>query len=184
VTGERNIRDGRGDEELMVAFREGEAEAFELLYRRWERGVYNYVLRFLGDPGRAAEVTQETFLAVVRNRRRYRPLARFATYLFRIAHHRATAVIRRRKVRAERPLVGPVVERPPDRESVLAVRDALARLPERYREVVVLREFHGLSYDELAEVAGVPVGTVRSRLHRARAAMLEILETREEAPEP
>jgi RNA polymerase sigma-70 factor (ECF subfamily) len=165
----------------MVAFREGDSGAFELLYRRWERGVYNYVLRFLRDPGRAAEVTQDTFLAVVKNRKRYRPLARFATYLFRIAHHRATAVLRRRKVRAERPLVGPVAGRPPEREAVLAVRDAVSRLPDPQREAVVLREFHGLSYDELAEVLEVPVGTVRSRLHRARAAMLEMLEGAEEA---
>ena len=71
--------------------------------------------------------------------------------------------------------------RPTARESVLAVRDAVARLPDRYREAVVLREFHGLSYEELAEVLEVPVGTVRSRLHRARATLREMLGGGEEA---
>lgn len=161
------------DEELMLAFKGGDRGAYEQLFARYRDAIYGYLRRRLNDPGRAEELTQDVFLALVERRNGYEVRASFKTYLYRIALHRLSSELRRRPL-AERAANSPA-EAASDPEVVTQVRQALARLDAEHREVVLLREYQQLSYAEIAEVLKIPVGTVRSRLFRAKLALRDLL---------
>lgn len=162
------------DETLMLAFKGGDALAFRELFDRYKNPIYGYVRRRINDPGRAEEITQDVFLALVQHRNGYEVTASFRTYLYRIALNRIASEWRKQKesepLPEEVPAAGggdPVV--------VQQVREALAQLEPAQREIVLLREYQGLSYEELATLLKVPVGTVRSRLFRAKMALRDLL---------
>lgn len=164
------------DETLMHEFQQGAREAFDTLFARYRERVFGFFRRRLAHAARAEELTQETFLAVLRGAAAWEPRALFRTYLFGIAMNQLFA--ERRKV-TNRPesVLG---EADPDGhnprpDTGLWVRQALGRLEEDEREILMLREYEQLSYDEIATLIGIPVNTVRSRLFRARMAMRDAL---------
>jgi RNA polymerase sigma-70 factor (ECF subfamily) len=166
------------DEQLMLAFAAGKSEAFSTLFLRYKQPLFGFFRRRLADPAQAEELTQETFIAVLRLAPHYQPTALFRTFLYSIAlrilraHRRKTAF--RATFFGEQPAghepashSDPVVD--------LLMRDAVARLDRLDREIVLLREFEQLSYAEIAEVLALPLNTVRSRLFRARSALHDLL---------
>jgi RNA polymerase sigma-70 factor (ECF subfamily) len=162
----------RSDEELMQAFKRGDTLAFRELFDRYKNLIYGFVRRRVDDPGRAEEITKDVFLAVVQQRGNYETRSRFRTFLYRIALNRVASEHRRM---AQAPASDPEVAVGSDISVVQQVREALARLEREQREIVMLREYEGLNYQEIAQVLNVPVGTVRSRLFRAKLALRELL---------
>jgi RNA polymerase sigma-70 factor (ECF subfamily) len=161
------------DEALMLEIRRGSREAFEELFARYRDPLYGFFRRRLASTARAEELTQDTFLAVLRATVRYEPRSAVRSYLFGIAWNLVCSE-RRRAGRD----VGPPAELVVDgsAEASLWVREALGKLEESEREILMLREYEQLSYDEIAALLRVPVNTVRSRLFRARMAMRALLE--------
>jgi len=184
---------GETDEQLMAAFARGAgsgsgreagrqaAYAFQTLFRRYRQAVYGFFRRRVGDAALAEELAQETFLAVLKARERYEATGAFRSYLYGIAFRVLKAHRRKAVLRAM--FTGKMPERgePADAGaeaglvSGLMLRDAVGRLEQMDREMVLLREYEELSYAEIAAVLGIPVNTVRSRLFRARMALREVL---------
>ena len=166
------------DEQLMVAFSRGSTEAFSELFSRYKQPVYGFFRRRVADPAQAEELTQETFLAILRGSSRYEARALFRTYFYAIglkilrAHRRKTA-FRATFLGAKDKVREPASPNTADTELIL--RQAVAKLERVDREILLLREFEQLSYAEIAELLRLPVNTVRSRLFRARMALRDLL---------
>jgi RNA polymerase sigma-70 factor (ECF subfamily) len=163
------------DEALMLEFQRGSREAFDELFARYREPLYGFYRRRLAIPERAEDLTQETFLVVIRATERYEPRALVRTYLYSIAL-KLLAGERRRQARnapAEK-AQEPVIENGQD--GAIWVRQALSRLDPADREILMLREYEQLSYTEIAGLLRLPVNTVRSRLFRSRMALRECLD--------
>ncbi|MGA9564565.1 MAG: RNA polymerase sigma factor [Candidatus Korobacteraceae bacterium] len=159
------------DEALMLEFQQGSREAFEDLYSRYSGPLYGFFRRRLDNPQRAEDLTQETFLGVIRGASRYEPRALVRTYLYGIAL-KLLAAERRKQRNAEPSLDGAAEPATAGtQESGLWVREAMAKLDPSEREILMLREYEQLSYAEIADLLRLPVNTVRSRLFRARMAL-------------
>ena len=166
------------DEQLMLAFAGGSAEAFTELFSRYKQPLFGFFRRRIADPAQAEELTQETFLAVLRASLRYEPRALFRTYLYEVGFrilraHRRKAAFRATFLGTAGAYREPVVRNATDSEVLL--RQAMAKLERTDREILMLREFEQLSYAEIAKLLGLAVNTVRSRLFRARAALRDLL---------
>ena len=161
------------DEHLMLEFQQGSGEAFTELFERYREPVYGFFRRRLKDSARAEELAQETFLAVLRGIVRYEPRASFRSYLYAIAFRQISGEWRREKRE------GVSVENEPTRMDdpgeALWLRRAIEQLDAAHREVLLLREYEQLSYDEIAALLRIPVNTVRSRLFRARMELKALL---------
>jgi len=181
------------DEELVRLAESGAEDAFSTLYQRRQAAVYRFALQMSGSTSIAEEVTQDVFLELLRDSRGYDARrGTLASYLYGIARrlvwrrlaqsrsHFPLAVVEGEDGRTPEQLVAsPEVERDLARdETVHALRRAILALPAGYREAVVLCDLHEMSYAEAAAVLGCAVGTVRSRLHRARALLAERLAAR------
>ena len=178
----RTSSDERTDEEILEEIVQGDIRAFDAIVDRYRGRLLNFVFRFVGDVESAEDIVQETFLRAYRNRDQYPVLLNFSTWLYTIAGNLAKSELRRRKRWRllsldwgdDRGGVGLSDEsRRPDRVTESAIADdqiqrAIESLPENYREVILLRDVEGLSYEEVARIAGCPVGTVKSRVNRAR----------------
>jgi RNA polymerase sigma-70 factor (ECF subfamily) len=181
LTGAPNVSDtGRPDLELIVLAQRGEQDAYGLLVRRYQDRVYRHLLNLTGSREEALELAQETFIKAWQALPTWRPDAQFHTWVYRIASNAALDVLRRRKVVRFVPLDddydAPANQPGPEaqlqaRQGLRRLDAALARLPPEQREIVLLREVEGLSYDELATTLEIDEGTVKSRLARARAAL-------------
>ena len=159
------------DEALMLEFQGGSRAAFEELFARYSKPLYGFFGRRLNNPERAEDLTQETFLAVIRAASSYEPRALVRTYLFGIALKLVAA--ERRKFLTSG-MSGQSAPEPRSHEapdSVLWVRQALEKLDAADREILMLREYEQLSYSDIAELLRIPVNTVRSRLFRSRLAL-------------
>jgi RNA polymerase sigma-70 factor (ECF subfamily) len=159
------------DEALMLEFQGGSREAFEQLFARYRGPLYGFFRRRLDGDQRAEDLTQETFLAVIRASAHYEPRALVRTYLYGIAMN-LLAAERRKRDRDLPP--GNAAREATTKEApdaVLWIRQALAKLEDSEREILMLREYEQLSYAEIAELLKLPVNTVRSRLFRARMAL-------------
>jgi len=171
------------DHECIALFQRGDREAFAELVRRYQNRVYRFLLRLTGCREEALELTQDTMLKAFRGLADWRPDATFATWLFRIANNAAMDRLRRRKVVEYVPIeehmdfpdpgTGPEGELQRT-QRYRALESALQRLPEDYRQVLLLREVEEFSYAEIGEALGLQVGTVKSRISRARQALLEM----------
>ena len=166
------------DQQLMLAFGRGAASAFTELFARYKQPVFGFFRRRVVDQALAEELTQETFLAIIRAASRYEPKASFRTYLYAIAlkilrAHRRRAAIRATFFGGISGSREPAAQEGGDAEFVL--RQALGKLDRLDREILMLREFEQLSYAEIAGLLRLPLNTVRSRLFRARMALREIL---------
>ena len=161
------------DEMLLLQFRRGSREAFDELFGRYRGLVYGFFRRRIESRSRAEDLTQETFLAILRATERYEPRSPVRCYLFGIAYRLLSA--ERRKTGRERETIADVAG-VDQTEASLWVRQALAKLDAGERDILMLREYEQLSYDEIAELLKIPVNTVRSRLFRARLALKGLLE--------
>lgn len=180
------------DEDLMLQFQVGTLEAFDILISRYRAPLTNYLYRFLGDLRECEDLLQETFMRVYRNRHSYRRIAKYSTWLYTIAGNLARSEYRKRRRRrlyslqsVNRDDEAYEVEIPdetfsPDRhtESTLQdhfIQEALKRIPDTFREVVVLRDVQQLAYEEIAAITGLPMGTVKSRINRGRTRLQTLL---------
>ena len=177
------------DEKLFENYRGGDRQAFVVLIKRYEKELYNFLLRFLGKPAIAEEVFQETFLQVHVSAASFDATRQFRPWLYTIAANKARDTIRHRARRPAIHLTGLddelgsselwdtlVREETTPEQLVLqkemrqAVRDAVERMPDSLKEILILAYFNQLQYKEIAQVLSVPLGTVKSRLHAAVAA--------------
>jgi len=180
------------DATLVSACQVGDQDAFALLVQRHQRFVFNLVFRMLGQYEEADEVTQETFLAAWQGLPGFRGNARFSTWLYRIAYNCALKQLEQRKrdqalqlaIQVEQAdqrinndeRVGAEIEAR-DRQTI--VREHLSNLPAKYRIVLVLRHLQEMTYEEMAEILTMPIGTIKTHLFRARSLLKERLEALE-----
>lgn len=173
--------DDLSDEDLVALAGDGDQAAFTTLVHRHADRVYAICWRYFRDDADAQDATQEVFLAVHRNAGRFRGGARFSTWLYRIAVNACNDIVRRREVRPRSAGVDPerLTATGPDDianlELDLDLRTALAKLGAEHREAVVLHSLYGVPYADIAEQAGVSVGTVKSRVHRGLAQLARLL---------
>jgi RNA polymerase sigma-70 factor (ECF subfamily) len=195
----------RSDEELLASFQRGRREAFGVLVRRYERELYGYLRRYLGDANLADDVFQNTFLQLHTKISKYEPGRPVRPWLYTIATHQAIDALRRagrhqalsleqqREGGADgdvHTLAGMLESRaagPMDRaleeERRLSVRASVDGLPDFLRQVVILAYYQGLKYREIADVLAIPVGTVKSRLHAALVKLQEAWNVSAKVPE-
>jgi len=184
-----------GDIALVQRAKQGDAEAFARLAAKYKDRIYNYVARLCGDAPEAEDLTQEVFIRAFVAMRRFRGTATFQTWLYKIATNMALDVLRKRRRAGPPalPLDAPIetgdssvprelADTAPEpheavarRELQLEVQRAISALSQKLRVVIVLFDIQGLSYEEIAEVLGVPLGTVKSRLFNARMALRQRL---------
>lgn len=181
------VRDERADEDLMLSLKHGDDSAFAELMRRHRGPIVNYVNRMIGDRDRAEDLAQEVFLRVYRHAGTYRVTARFTTWLYTIASNLGKNELRNRARRRNVSVEDTPFELKQEdyhlgtREDFLApdriadlndrqikVRQAIDALPEHFRMMLVLRDIEGFAYEEIASMLDLPLGTVKSRINRAR----------------
>jgi RNA polymerase sigma-70 factor (ECF subfamily) len=178
------------DGELVQSALAGRESGFEELVRRYQRPIAAYVYRMVGDYDAALDLTQEVFIKVYNSLSRYRCEFKFSTWIYKIAHNAAIDHLRRYAAREHSLSNGSDGDRAdvviesrrltPEQESernerCSEIETVVHMLPRAYRELIVLRHSHDLSYDEIVEVTGLPLGTVKNRLFRAREAMRDQL---------
>jgi len=178
------------DEELIARFQNDDAYAFDLLVRRYKDPLLNFIYRFLGDLVEAEDIVQETFFRVYKNKHYYKEVAKFSTWIYTIAGNLAKTELRRRKRRrvfsihketaAEKELELPDLQSDPEKEvntivTEKIIQKAITSLPQKFRQVIVLRDIQGFSYEEISSIIKVPLGTVKSRVNRARLKLQEDL---------
>lgn len=180
------------DRALIEAFQQGDEFAFVSLYNRYKQPVYAFCARMLRDQALAQDVMQETFLRVYENRDRLAHAGAFRSWLFTIARNQCLNTIRKtkRQVALEgEPKPSDAMPAPPGpmaqlekSEQVALVQASLARLKPDYREVLILREYQNLSYEEIAAITRSTLSAVKSRLHKARRKLAEVFAAHEPAP--
>ena len=190
IVSERNL----SDHELIESTINGDENAFAEIVRRYRNPLTNYLYRFLNDYEEAVDIAQETFVRVYFAAERYHSGYAFSTYIYRIATNLAISETRRRKRRKLLSLTGlfqaegdeEIEFQPPDKrnlpdadliddEKSRVIGRAIAALPEKYRAPIVLREIEGKTYDEIAEILELGLGTTKSRISRARGLLKEKL---------
>ena len=171
-----------GDAECVKRVQRGDTESFEILVRRHQNTTFNLIYRFLGDYDEASETAQEVFLSAYKSIQQFRGDANFSTWLYRIAFNHAStrrkslSSRRQRQVALEEDVVlvdsGPNPETSAERKEIQqCVQQALNSLDGDDAQIILLRDLQDVSYDDIAQTLDVPVGTVKSRLHRARQAL-------------
>lgn len=178
----------KSDEELMAQYQNGDMNAFNLLYMRYEKKIYNYFLKRLNNPERSAELFQDTFLKLHQYRDRFDPNLSFRVWLFTVASNIAKNEFKRTEktkslfdngevdydiiedTRVENP--GSSLE---GKELSDKIKEALKSLPESQREVIILSKYEELSYDQIAKITNSSVGAVKQKAHRGFASLREKL---------
>ena len=188
----KNIRDF-ADAELIASSIAGREDGFEELVRRYQRPMIAYVYRMTNNYDAALDVTQEIFIKVYNSRHRYKTEFKFSTWLYKIAHNAAIDYLRRNShtdLSLELESDDEVYERPVESRADSpeklreqsewrdSLNDVVQKLPAVYRELILLRHAQDLSYDEIAEITNLPLGTVKNRLFRAREMMRDLLVSR------
>lgn len=171
--------DPTDDSALVAAAQGGDRSALEALLRRHYDRLYAVCRRLTGDDADAADACQEALISIARGLGRFDARAAFSTWAYRVATNSALDELRRRRRRPDpglpEGLVAPAPDEADDVVGRLDIDAAIVKLPAEFRAAVVLRDLGGLSYGEIADVLGVPAGTVRSRIARGRAALGELL---------
>lgn len=176
------------DDDLVLMFRAGQAEAFDVLFDRYYVSVYNFARIMLRESAGAEEILQDSFLAVARSIKTYEPRGQFRTWLMRIVRNRCLNRLESQRVRREM-LVdeqAPIVLQYPSREptplqqaladeQMTRIHQAVQDLPDRQREAITLYAFEEMSYLQIAGVLDLPINTVKTLIHRARASLAESL---------
>ncbi len=189
------------DHSLVQACRAGQTEAFGILVVRYQERLYPTILRLIGRPEDAEDILQDTFVRAFEKLNQFQGDSSFYTWIYRIAVNLALSGYRQRRVRSALPVKGkrqPVSrddppDESPDADPTLAleraerekiVGDALNQLSPEHRAVVILKDFDGHRYEEISTILNIPVGTVRSRLHRARCELRERLQSLVDLEQP
>jgi len=183
-----------GSDEILVAkCQKGDKQAFELLIKKYQRRIFHLIYRIAQDPAVVEPLAQEVFLKAYRSISSFRGSSQFYTWLYRIAVNTSLSHIKKESTAENRErtldydlqasnlqIESTKVEDPEEllmrKEFFKHLMDSLHSLPEELQTAVVLREFTGLNYEEIAEVMQIPLGTVRSRIFRARSRLREMLE--------
>ena len=184
------------DQQVVVFAQEGREDAYRELIRRYERPVYSLIYRMVRDNETSEDLAQETFIKVLNNINRYRPEFKFSSWLFKIANNITIDHLRRRqldtisiegapdavtgeRMRATAVAVASGGESPLEelesRELGASIEEAIAKLRPEYRACIILRHVEDYSYDEIAEIVKLPLGTVKTYIHRARQELREHL---------
>jgi RNA polymerase sigma-70 factor (ECF subfamily) len=151
------------DSQIIERTLNGEPDAFNLLVRRWERQIYGLTLRMLGRDEEAKDATQETFLSAYRNLSKFRGEAKFSSWIYRIALNTCNTKLRSRS------------------KITRHVRRALQGLPSEMRQVIIMKEYEGLKFSEIADVLGIPISTVKTRMYTGLSELRKRLEHLREA---
>ena len=172
------------DEDLILAFQNGDVSSFEEIVRRYRDPLFNFVVRLLGDAFYSEDVVQETFLRVFRNKHRYHQVAKFSTWIYTIASNLAKTELRRRKVRnffsissrgedeKDYDLQDMSTDIERDVDGIIKneiILKEISALPYHFKEAVLLRDIQDLSYEDISQILNVPLGTVKSRVNRGRS---------------
>jgi len=179
------------DEELIARFQQGDEYAFEEIVYRFKDRLKNFVFRYLDSEEVAEDVVQDTFLRVYQKKHMYRNIAKFSTWIYTIAGNLAKTELRKRKRRKMFSLSSlgledkeyeiPSEEFAPEDEiegeyTEQEIQAAINNLSDKFKTVIILRDIQELSYDEISKIVDVPVGTVKSRINRARLKLQEKLQ--------
>ena len=178
------------DEELMAQFQEGNENAYLEIVERFKDRLFMFIYRFVGDVDLAEDLVQDSLVKVYTHRHAYREIARFSTWIYTIAGNLARTELRKRKRRAtfsmstlgfgDKDYEVPSKDYAPSEtmegeEIEKHIRMALGKLPLHFRTVIILRDVQELSYEEISKIMQIPLGTVKSRVNRARLKLQEIL---------
>ena len=169
------------DHQLVIEALRGDPEAFATLVQRYDRAVYHLAYRTMRDEEEAKDVAQEAFFKAYRSLKTFKPGARFSTWIFAITYHACCDRLNRRKRYSseELPERADTARGPADSaiaaDEARRLRQAILELPEKYRTVVTLYHLQGKQYDEIANVLGIPVGTVKTHLFRAKEQLRKML---------
>ena len=187
------------DLELIAAALQGVEAAFEGLVQRYQRGIVNYIYRMAGNYETALELAQETFLKVYLSLKDYNSEYKFSTWIYRIAHNQTIDLLRRKRPRAI-PIDAPIETEEGSQPRQFATKDpsaletmieseewasiaaAIAALPDGLRELIVLRHVNLRSYEEIARITGLPLGTVKNRIFLGRGELRKLLTGETEKP--
>jgi len=171
------------DEELINRFQMGNEEAYIELVNRYKDRIYNFVFHFLGDVEEAEDVAQNTMLKLYQKKDYYKEIAKFSTWIYTIARNLANTELRKRKRRkiiylSQMSKKEKQYEIPAEHYNVdqqlndeylnNRIQKAIKKLPNHFKSIIILRDIQGLSYDDISNIVGVPLGTVKSRINRAR----------------
>ena len=171
------------DEQLMSLFQGGDENAYIELVNRYKDKLINFIFNYLGDLESSEDVVQETMIKLYQKKHYYKEIAKFSTWLYTIAKNLANTELRKRKQRKTTLLSQfskddktydlPSNDPEPGQEIQTdivnkIIRDAVDQLSEKFKIVIVLRDIQGLSYEDISEIINVPIGTVKSRINRAR----------------
>lgn len=178
------------DEQLIARFQLGDEYAFDQIVRRYKEPLLNFVYRFVGDSVEAEDIIQDTFLRVYKNKHYYKEVAKFSTWIYTIASNLSKTELRRRRRRkffsihndstTEKDYELPDNSKNPESQvnSIVTekiIHKAISKLPPKFRQVIILRDVQEFSYEEIASILKVPLGTVKSRVNRARLRLQEDL---------
>lgn len=187
------------DEELVARTVAGDADSFNQLVKRWERPIFALAYRIIGRHEDARDVCQETFLRAFRALPGFKGQAKFSSWLYRITLNLCRDWIRRRKrtpvvaapegidiieLAAEQGPVESIEELVARRRLSEAVADAMQRLPEEQRTAIILKEYHGLTFQEIADLQACPLSTVKTRLYQGLSVLRRDLEAQGKTPRP
>ena len=171
------------DEQLMFLFQGGDENAYIELVNRYKDKLINFIFNYLGDLESSEDVVQETMIKLYQKKHYYKEIAKFSTWLYTIAKNLANTELRKRKQRKttllsqfskdDKTYELPSNDPEPGQEIQTdivnkIIRDAVDQLSEKFKIVIVLRDIQGLSYEDISEIINVPIGTVKSRINRAR----------------
>ncbi len=171
------------DEDVIGLFQNGDLKAFDVIVARYKQPLTQYVVQFVGEPSDAEDIVQDTFVKVFRSKQAYRSIAKFSTWLYTVAGNFAKSELRKRKRQAQQSISSlmetdhyfEVMETRASADELTdrkfkkdILKKAIHRLPKRFQDVIRLREIEHLSYGEIAERTKLSLGTVKSRVNRAR----------------
>ena len=171
------------DEQLIGRFQAGDERAYVELVNRYKDRLFNFVVQFLGDVEQAEDVVQDTMIRLYEKKHYYKEIAKFSTWIYTIARNLANTELRKRKRRKttylsqmskeerqyEIPAIQDDVDQSLHNEFIQdRIKSAISKLPEHYKMVIILRDIQELSYDDISNIVGVPLGTIKSRINRAR----------------
>jgi len=184
-----DLKRNKTDEDLIRELQAGRRTAFDEIVDRFKAPLYNFIYRMIGNAATSEDLLQETFIRLWMNRDRYREIARFSTWLYTVAANLARSELRRRKIRRWFPLSSgggysddsneertfdlPDESADPERDYerrniARRVEEEIQKIPLVFREVIILRDLQELSYEEISSILKIPLGTVKSRINRAR----------------
>ncbi len=184
-----DLKEKKTDEDLIRELQAGRRAAFDEIVDRFKAPLYNFIYRMIGNAATSEDILQETFVRLWVNKDRYREIARFSTWLYTVAANLARSELRRRKIRRWFPLSSgggysddsdeertfdlPDESADPERDYerrniARRVEEEIQKIPLVFREVIILRDLQELSYEEISSILKIPLGTVKSRINRAR----------------